>query len=477
MLKFAPDFDPTTPEILTAIDDYVPTVRGYEAMFDEVVQTQALADTVRGAFLATKLDGSNRLIAGQATSLQEYVDGAWVSRGTYTTSTEKWRFAQFGDATLAVRPDLAIQQSTSTSFSAISGAPKAKVIAVCQGFVMVCNYDDGVDQLSDGWFCSGIYDHTQWTPSVATQCANGRLMDTPGDITAIHRLGDDLIIFKRDSCYHARYVGPPVIWEIRLISPDIGCSSPDGVTNVGGTALIWASETDLWMYNGMGVPTSIGDGVREFWRTDSFPTYRNLSIARHDPANYRAFIWYVSGAGIVDKKPDKYLCYNYRSGLWGGGTKIVDDVVRYQSDLTYDDMGQILSIYDNVPPETYGSDLWAEAKKEAMVVVNPDHIVATLTGTPLTCSFTTGDMGETDQFTLLRRVTPKLLVTPDSAELTYYGKQHLDDAQVANGTVTLDSRKRFDLLKSARWHRIKFQTTGECEISGFKADLVNQGVE
>jgi hypothetical protein len=475
MLRFAPDLDPTTPDVLTAVDDYVPTVRGYQAMYDESVKTPALGAKSQGLYLATKLDGTTRLIAGQATSLQEYSSGSWTSRGTYTTGDNRWQFAQFGDATLAVRPDVAIQQSTSTTFSTISNAPKAKAMAVCMGFVMVGNYDNG-SAVKDGWFCSGIYDHTQWTPSVATQCANGRLFDTPGEITAIHRLGDDLVIFKKDSCYHARYVGPPVIWEIRLISPQIGCPSPEGVCNIGG-ALVWASDSDFWLYNGAGLPQSIGDGVREFWRRNSFNAYRNLTLARHDPENYRAFFWYISGDAASQKLPDKYLCFNYRSQIWGAGSKVVEDVLRWESDLTYDDLGDIIATYDPLPPETYGSSIWTDAKIPNLTITNSSHEVATMNGAPGSCSITTGDIGEIDQFTVLRRVTPRLITSPLDATLTYYGRPHLEDDITEAGSVSIDSRKRFDFFQAARWHRIKFATTGSCEITGFKPDFVPQGIE
>lgn len=476
MLRYAPDLDPTTPDILTTCDDYVPTVRGYEAMGEDNARTPALPGQSRGLYMGMKLDGTTRLFAGQDTSIQELSSGAWASRGTYASNTtDKWQFAQFGDASLAVRPDVNLQQSTSTTFSTISGAPKAKAMAVCMGFVMLGNYNDG-SAVPDGWICSGIYNHTTWTPSVATQCANGRLFDTPGEITAIHRLGDDLVFFKKESCYHARFVGPPVIWEIRLISPTIGCASPDGVCNIGG-ALVWASGNDFWLYNGSSLPQSIGDGVRETWRSEAFPVYLNRMIVRHDPENFRAFFWYVTLDNTVNGKPDKYLCYNYRSNLWGAGSKIVEDALRYEAELTYNDLAALLTYYADAPDETYGSSLWTSTKNPFITIANNDHVVATLDGTPGTCSITTGDIGEVDQFTLLRRVTPKLLTTPTDAVLTYYGREHLQDTVIEDGTVGIDSRKRFDFFNAARWHRIKISTLGDCEITGFKPDLVSQGVE
>jgi hypothetical protein len=479
MLSYAPDLDPTTPDVLTACDGYVPTIRSYKPMPSQVEKTDALGGECRGLYLGVKLDNTTRLFAGQATSIQQLDAASWTNRGTYTTHSDKWQFAQFGNVSLACRLDQKVQASTTGSFSDIAAAPKAKVIATSNSFVMVGNYDDGVNVVPDGWFCSGFYDHTNWTPAIATQCANGRLFDTPGEITAIHRLGDDLVFFKKDSCYHARYVGPPIVWEFRLVSPSSGCFSQDCVCNIGN-ALIWASEFDFWYYDGASPPRSIGDGIRNMWSHAVFPAYRNKTIAHHDINNFTVFFWYVSFQNPGAAKLDKFVCYNYRSNRWGAGSMIIEDVMRYDFGITYGDIAASgVGSYDDHAggTDTYDVALWGDSKAPKLTVINDSHKLATVDGTPGVSSMTTGDIGEVDQVTLLRRVTPKLLSTPDSATLTYYGREHVDDEAIADGSTLMDSRRRFDFFNTARWHRVKLETTGPCEITGFKPDFVPQGVE
>jgi len=50
----------------------------------------------------------------------------------------------------------------------------------------------------------------------------------------------------------------------------------------------------------------------------------------------------------------------------------------------------------------------------------------------------------------------------------------------SGSAVTLDqtvsaSDGKFDVLQSARWHRLRFDWTGDTEVSGINADMVREG--
>jgi len=84
------------------------------------------------------------------------------------------------------------------------------------GFVLVGDVSDLTGSFGDqpdGWWCSGLFNQAVWTPSVATQCANGRLVTAPGRITAMRELGDDVVAYKARSMFLGRYVGPPIVWS------------------------------------------------------------------------------------------------------------------------------------------------------------------------------------------------------------------------------------------------------------------------
>ena len=477
-LKYLPDYDPQTPDVLTGCSGYVPTVKGYEALSSAVARTTALSAAARGLFAGRQLSGSARTIAGQKTSLQEWGGSSWSSVGSYTTHDDEWTFTQYGDVTLAARIDQKIQASSSGSFSDVdAGAPKAKYLASASGFVIAANYDSG-GAVEDGWYCSALYDHTDWATSVSTQCANGRLFDTPGPITGVFKLGDDLIFFKRDSMYHARYVGPPIIWEITLISSSIGCSSPNGAADIGGR-LVFCNDSDIYIYDGSSLPMSIAEGIRNHWRDTVVSSYASKMIARNDPSNLRVFIWAVSGDGIATGYPDRYFVWNYHANSWGEGTLQVEGVILDESsEINYSEGSALFATYASVSSGlTYSSPEGSITSGTGMVICKSDHALYDLNGTPGSASLTTGDNGDLNQFFLWRRLKPRYSTTPTTATLTPYSRDFLDDSLSAGDDVDQSSARRFDLLKSGRFHRAKITTTGDCEITALQFDLARQGVE
>jgi hypothetical protein len=127
---FAPDIDPTTPGIITDCANLVPTLRGYKGGYSgSNVGMDALAAAALAAAVLTKLDGSNRLIVGVANKLYEKSGTSWadVSGSVYTASASfPWRFAQFGDTSLAVCKGSILQSSNTGAFAnAHASAPKA----------------------------------------------------------------------------------------------------------------------------------------------------------------------------------------------------------------------------------------------------------------------------------------------------------------------------------------------------------------
>src|SRR5574340_1845847 len=98
---FAPDLDPTSPGIVTDIDNMVPTLKGYNGAPSGVdTGMDALAAAAITAGVMFKLDGTNRLIIGTATKLYEKsATTAWtdISRvAAYNASTTNpWRYSMF----------------------------------------------------------------------------------------------------------------------------------------------------------------------------------------------------------------------------------------------------------------------------------------------------------------------------------------------------------------------------------------------
>ncbi|MGY6156612.1 hypothetical protein [Paraburkholderia graminis] len=107
LLGFAPDLDPATPGIFQTCNNVVPTLIGFKGAPSPVnAGLPALASPALGSALIARLDGTDRQFAGTSTHMYENVSGTWVDRskaGGYTLGTSaQWRFAAFGNESLAV---------------------------------------------------------------------------------------------------------------------------------------------------------------------------------------------------------------------------------------------------------------------------------------------------------------------------------------------------------------------------------------
>lgn len=227
--------------------------------------TTTFAGGAIAAYVFQKVDGTARLFAATATRINELTGAAtWTDRSkggaAYTTVLTGWTATQYGDSTIYASIENAIQvSSTAAAFADLAGSPpKAKIVLSQTLAVGLFNYNDGVNTYPDGWWFSDIGASTTWTPGAANQAANGRLLQTPGPITAAIPFKNEVIAFKANAMYRMTYVGRPAIWQVQLFDKQIGCSSQSAVLDIGG-ALLFSNRRGFYLYDGNTV-TRISDG-------------------------------------------------------------------------------------------------------------------------------------------------------------------------------------------------------------------------
>lgn len=470
LLGFGPDLDPTTPGVLTDCSNIIPTPRGFAAAPTAAsTGLSALAAACKGFVVARKLDDTNRLIAGTQTALYERSGTSWsdVSSGAYTGGAEnRWRFCQFGDVTIATNRADVVQASSSGAFAALGGTPpKASICETVAGFVMLFDVNDatyGFGDSPDRWWCSGLYNQATWSPSTATQAATGRLFDTPGKILAGRRLGSNVVAYKEKSMFLGVYQGPPFVWGWTLVSSEIGCVSQEACVNIE-SAHLFASHDGFYAFDGT-QPVPIDESVRKWYQENLNLAYKHRVTALHDRARSMV-VWYFPTAASTNGDPDKALVYNYKSGKWGRADLSIEAAAEYVStQITYDDLGTLYGTYDDLPEIAYDSPFWT-ATTFVPAVIDASHRAMALNGAPEASSLTTGDMGDDDTWSLLSRITPRFLTTPTTGSLTSYSREYMG-ASLSTRKTAIMGRGRFDLLQSARWHRVKLDFTGPMELAG-----------
>lgn len=476
-LGFMPDVDPTTPGVFVDCANIVPTIKGFAAGPSLIDPGYAALDSeCRGAALVRLIDNTRRLFAGTPTTLYENIANDWVDvgkAGGYSPGAEnRWRFAQMGNAIIATNQLDPIQSSTIGAFDTIAGAPKARIVEVVAGFVMAfATIDDLNGDEPDRWWCSALYDYTDWTPSQATQSANGRFIDSPGEIRAARKLGNDIVVYKEKSMYLGRYVGPPVIWAWQQIQGEIGAVSQETVVSID-TAHLFIGNDDFWIFDGSR-PTPIGAPVRQWFFDRVSSQFKHRTIGYYDRFNALVY-WYFASKNSVDGGLDECLLYNVKTQKWGRATRRIQAVVEHvSSSLTFDDMGDKYPTFDDITNIAYDSPQWF-AQGSSAAVFDDSGTLMLVEGAAAPSSITPNDFGDDDQYTTITRVRSRFLKTPQSGSLVHFYKNVEGDSLSMGETATLDDGK-FDLLYSARWHRVQMNFTGEMEMNGYKVDLVQDG--
>lgn len=478
VLGFAPDADPTTPGLLTDCENLIPSEQGMRP--GPTAAQIGVAPTpgdVRGALAAIDLDGNRLAVVGTTTALCSLSGNAWVdisgAGGPFALGNgERWALDQFANSTVASCRSYGMHIATGGRFAPVVGAPKAKILAVLKGFVMVFNTTEAAfGDSPDRWWCSAYLNASDWTPNVATLCTTGRLVESGGEITAAHRLGDDIIVYKRRSTYVGRFTGPAEVWNFTQVDSDVGCVGQDAVCDTG-KAHYFIGDDDLYAFDGVQA-RPIGRGVLRDWFVDvRDPKQMHKSIAFWDKQNQLAWFFFPSVAGGGEL--DCGLVYHPSSNRWGRANHFIRSLVRYASPAaTYDGGSDLVTSHDAGPAIDYDSPFWLEAQ-ELMAGFDAENRLVSFSGTPGASSLTTGDYGDEQLHTMCDRLTLRLKKAPASAVATGFTK---DDggAEVLQASKAIRDDGAFDMRQRGRWHRFKVDFVGDYALIGVEPRLKQAG--
>ena len=514
---FAPDIDPNiAPGSETALvidcDGFYPTVRGLRRLSSLVETYPHLPErgspvddgACYGAYVARFLDGGRKLFAGSRTALYYGSGGIWTHYSTLsdfsTDALDRWRFAMFGNDCIATNGSDSVQVITNvgTNFVALAGnPPSGKVVTTVNpggsaAFVFMLNLFSSVpgNALTPSmWWCSGIGNDTSWTPDIATQCANGYLDDTPGDILGAKPLGRNLIVYKERAVYAFEYVGPPTIWATRVTSTEAGALSHEAIADLGDIHFVMGFD-NFYIVDGSGAPQPVDNPLRRFlFEGDLNRNFQAASQLRFDRDQNVVYCHYPSVALDENTTPqvlDKWVAWHRQSGRWTRGATDVEQVVHPELPgtlgLTYGDFGSLYATWGEPDAVAYNSYLFSGSTEVVQAVFQPDAGMFTITGSPAAGGYLTlGDYGNGEQYIYIRRMRPKFAIYPENAG-TYCAntmRDNLGSPTTAIGsTAYLDSPDGWvNLRDNRRYHRFTYTfPAGDCELLGLDIDYMPAGV-
>jgi hypothetical protein len=485
LIGYGPDLDPRTPGVLTNCSAFIPSLKGMEgAPTPQNTPLPALAAACVGAGICRKLDNTTRLFAGTTAALYESGATSWTDRskgGGYSLATEnRWRFAQRADVSFAAAKSEILQSSSAAAFANnAANAPKAAVVEIANGFIFLFDVNDqgAIYDSADrphGWWAAKT--SGTWTPSVANEAYTGELTSTPGKIRAGRRFGKGIVAYKDQSMYIGVYGGTQG-WTFDLIPGQSGAPSQEAVVDVGtadNPMHIFMGYEDFYAYDGSR-PVSIGNPLSKTVFAELNRQYSYACLALHDRVKKRIYFYYPVASSSI---PDKCVVYNYKTNQWGRDDRSVEAVVDYiAAGLTYTDLGASYGQYDALPSSMSYDFAFLAAGTQLPAIFNTSHVMQTLDGVALSSSMTVGDTGGDQGTFLLSRVQPLFLRKPSQASMTNFYRNNLGATLTQDQTVVMDTKGRFDVLRSANWHKARFDFTGDVEIPAVRAEIEPDGDE
>jgi hypothetical protein len=372
-----------------------------------------------------------------------------------------------------------LQSSSSGAFANnAANAPKAAIVFIVNGFIMLMNVIDqgAIFDSADrphGWWAART--SGTWTPSVANEAYTGELTSTPGKITAGRAFGQVAIAYKERSMYQGVYIGVNG-WDFTQIPGDAGALTHAAVIDVGtekNPIHLSMGYDDFYIYDGSR-PFPIGNPVKRTVFGELNRSAVHLCMTLHNRTEKTVYFYYPVNSSTV---ADKCVVYNYQRDKWGRDDRSVEAVVEWvQPGVTYDDLGTLYATYEDFPSSSYDT-AFLSAGFPSPGIFNTSHVFQTLDGPSSSSAMTTGDVGSDAFVSLLSRVQPQFLTKPTSATMTNYYRENIGDSLTADTTIDMDSKGRFDVLRSSNWHRSAFAFTGEVEMPEINAELQRDGDE
>lgn len=480
LLGFSPDVEPTTPGAILDAQGVIPYEAGMRAAPSPAsTGVAALADACMGSAVVRSLTGSSRFFAGTASKLYEASGTSWSDvGGSYTLGTDdRWSFAGYGNDVLASNKATTIQRSTGGAFSAIAGAPKAKLLVASKGFVVAFDTNEGVyGDSPDRWWCSALFNVTDWTPSISTQCATGRLIGGSGPVNAAVRFGDDIVAYKSRAIFLMTYVGGDAVWASTQVGFDVGCVGPEAAvdTSIGH---IFVGSDDIYRFDGTR-PVPIASGVvRQWWLNNSSAEYRYRTKLLWDRDNSLVWIHFPSSSSTG--ACDDCIVFHVGAQKWGRVSLTVQAVVSYVSaPFTYDGGHPLIvpgvTTYDDLPLIPFDSPFWL-SQKSSPAIFDVSNAIKTLSGSAGSWSMRLFDFGDESAWSFLSAIRMRFATRNTSAlTCTPIAKETSGSPAVFGAASSFDGSK-FALRQTARFHSAVVAGVGDAKFSAVDPQIQPAG--
>lgn len=466
----------------TVAQNVIPAARGYRPFFGLSEVSQAADNRVRGIYATKDNNDSVVIFLGDAGKLYKMNNGTFAladvsDTGGYSFSgEEQWKFVKFGDDVIASGSDSDVLQKftvgTDTAFSAISGAPAAKYMAVVRDFVVTANVSYGGSTHRSRVRWSQINDADAWT--VGTAQADVQDIADAGHITGLVG-GEFGVVLLEKAIARMQYVGSPLIFTFEKVETGHGCNYANSVAALGPSQVFYLADDGFFFFNGsQSVPIG-AEKVDNFFFDDVNFTFIDRLSSVVDPEN-QTVMWSYANKDSTGE-PNRILVYNYAVQKWSIvhldheflGSSITPN-------MTVEGLDSLSSSLDAM---TASLDSRFYAGGFFQLSATKDKKLQTLTGQQLDAVLETREFEATPmRKSVVRGVTPYVTSKDVAPTLTVQvgSRSRQIDTTSYSDAVSLNDDNLCPVRASGRYHRVRVNASGTWRYAlGVDVDAVALG--
>jgi len=253
-----------------------------------------------------------------------------------------------------------------------------------------------------------------WNPTATNTAGDLRLSQGSEIITAV-RTSRQILVWTDSSLHSLQFIGPPFTFGTALLGDNIRIAGPNAALSVNDT-VYWMGQSNFYMFDGRIQP--IPCSVRDYVFSD-INSQQSFKVFAGSLGSANEVWWFYPSA--ESEENDRYVVYNYAENLWYYGTL---------ARTCWNDRASGQRSY----PQATGADGYLYDQERGLEA----------DGSPLESFITSSDfdIGDGDQFMLIRRLLPDLSFrgsTADNPEVDFtvtaknFSGAVIDDE--ASGTV------------------------------------------
>lgn len=374
--------------------------------------SSAMAATPTGGFTATDKDGTKYIFAGTAGKLYllNNTDLSWTdvsqSGVTYgSTTTERWRFAQYGQYVVAVNANddpQVYQLGVSTAFADLGGSPpRARFIAVCGDFLFLSGLTEHPNRVQ--W--SALNDITGWTPG--TNSSDYQDFAYGEAVMGVTPSTNPIIIHKHAVTYGTFVPGSDIIFTFQKVMDQRGAAAPYSICT-RGQRTFFADAGGFYMIGADGTDAPIGKEKidRTVFQTIDGATLYDI-IGEIDPFYSR--VYFALRYTSTNTTFDRLIVYDWDLQRWtqvGGNLSILFPLASGTIGYTLDNLTDLTGYSLDDLPFSLDSQVW-QGGAPVMAAFNSANNLCFFAGSPEEATITTQESGDTaGKMTLVTSVMP-----------------------------------------------------------------------